>query len=330
MAALPYMQFYVADYLADTAHLTTEEHGAYLLLLFSYWQTGKPLKADRLASIARLPNERWTNVEQTLGEFFHISKGTWTHFRVEADLDKVNQKSRNNSEAGKASARARALAKQSLAEPDPTNVGTNAERSFNHARSRDTDTDTDTDQHQKTRSPQSADHVDFDHFWKLYPRKVGKQAAMKSWAKLKPDLILFAEIEQALFVAKRSPDWLKSAGQFIPHPSVWLNGRRWEDEQDPAAALPYEQIADAYNEICGAVFLRCESMTPQRMQLVRTVALQEIAGKQRFLEGGLDYWRRFFAAAAQSKSWAGQNSRGIIADFDFVLRNAATVFEAKP
>lgn len=149
MAALPYMQFYVADYLADTAHLTTEEHGAYLLLLFSYWQTGKPLKADRLASIARMSNERWTNVEQTLSEFFHVSKGTWTHFRVEADLEKVNTKSRNNSEAGKASARARALAKQALADSYSTNVATNAERSFNHARSRDTDTDTDTEQNQK-------------------------------------------------------------------------------------------------------------------------------------------------------------------------------------
>lgn len=185
-------------------------------------------------------------------------------------------------------------------------------------------------QNQKTRSTPSAEHVDFDQFWKLYPRKVGKQAALKAWNKLKPDMILFAEIERALEIGKRSPDWLKSAGQYIPHPSVWLNGRRWEDEADPTSALPFEEIAEAYNEICGAVFSRCEAMTPQRMQLVRSVAAQEVAGKRRFLEGGLDYWRRFFAAAAQSKSWAGQNARGFIADFDFVLRNATTVFEAKP
>lgn len=185
-------------------------------------------------------------------------------------------------------------------------------------------------QHQKPRSPASAEHVDFDQFWKLYPRKVGKQAALKAWAKLKPDMILFAEIERALEIAKRSPDWLKSAGQYIPHPSVWLNGRRWEDEQDPTVALPFEEIAEAYNEICGPVFRRCEAMTPERMQLVRTVAVQEVRGRRRFLDEGLDYWRRFFTAAAQSKSWAGQNARGLIADFDFVLRNATTVFEAKP
>lgn len=160
MAALPYMQLYVADYLADTAHLTTEEHGAYLLMLFSYWQTGKPLRADRLASVSRLSNERWTDVEQTLKEFFHVSKGVWTHFRVEADLEKVGKTSKNNSEAGKASARARALAKQQLEEAISTSVPTFVEqpyqRNANHTRSGDTDTETDTkakqDQNQKTSS----------------------------------------------------------------------------------------------------------------------------------------------------------------------------------
>jgi uncharacterized protein YdaU (DUF1376 family) len=159
MAALPYMQLYVADYLADTAHLTTEEHGAYLLLLFSYWQTGKPLRADRLASVSRLSNERWTNVEQTLKDFFHVKSGYWTHFRVESDLEKVASKSKKNSEAGKNSAKARALIKQALEEDESTNVETNVEetlqRNVNHT---DTDTDTDTkhiDQKPRVQKPKS-------------------------------------------------------------------------------------------------------------------------------------------------------------------------------
>lgn len=155
MAALPYMQLYVADYLADTAHLTTEEHGAYLLLLFSYWQTGKPLRADRLASISRLTSERWTDVERTLKEFFHVSKTEWTHFRVEADLEKVASKQKQNSDAGKASAKARALAKQQLEDEASTDVQTGVDdplqRNVNH-----TDTDTDTED-QKPLSPQNGD-----------------------------------------------------------------------------------------------------------------------------------------------------------------------------
>ena len=29
---------------------------------------------------------------------------------------------------------------------------------------------------------------------------------------------------------KESAQWSKDNGQFIPHPTTWLNGRRWEDE----------------------------------------------------------------------------------------------------
>ena len=146
MAALPYMQLYVADYLADTQHLTTEEHGAYLLLLFNYWQTGRPLRKDRLSFVARMFNERWPSVEKALKEFFHDDGENWVHFRVEADLASVNSKSKTNSAAGKASAKARsekkaeatALAALALA----TNVSTKRQRNVNHT---DTDTDTDTD-----------------------------------------------------------------------------------------------------------------------------------------------------------------------------------------
>lgn len=174
MAALPYMQLYVADYLADTTHLTTEQHGAYLLLLFSYWQTGKPLKVERLASIARLSNERWTDVERALKDFFHVSKTEWVHFRVEADLEKVASKQRKSSDAGKASAKARALAKQQLGEEELTDVQRTLQRTFNHARSRDTDTDTEEDQKLLSlgdaNDAKTAERIPYDEIRKLYAK----------------------------------------------------------------------------------------------------------------------------------------------------------------
>lgn len=107
MAALPYMQLYVADYLADTMHLTTEEHGAYLLLIFNYWQTGKPIPVSRLARIARLTNDRWTDVERTLSEFFIERDGEWMHERIERDLEALHATQAQRIAAGKASAEAR-------------------------------------------------------------------------------------------------------------------------------------------------------------------------------------------------------------------------------
>lgn len=223
MAALPYMQFYVADYLADTSHLTTEEHGAYMLLLFSYWQTGKPLRIDRLATVARIPNDRWPSVAETLSEFFHVTETHWVQFRVEADLEAVNSKVVTASNAGKASARAKALKKQQELNDRSTDVADLLQRNVNH-----TDTDTDTDKNTKSSSP-AADDL-FPKFWKLYPNKKGKAAAEKAWKKLKVTDDLFTLIAQGLAKQCASQAWLKYSGQFIPHPATWLNGKRWEDE----------------------------------------------------------------------------------------------------
>ncbi|ECY6147774.1 DUF1376 domain-containing protein [Salmonella enterica subsp. enterica serovar Bron] len=103
MAALPYMQLYIADYLADTMHLSTEEHGAYLLLMFNYWQTGRAIPKSRLAKIARLDNERWISVEESLSEFFIDNGEEWIHERIEQDLASVHAKLEQRSAAGKAS-----------------------------------------------------------------------------------------------------------------------------------------------------------------------------------------------------------------------------------
>jgi hypothetical protein len=64
----------------------------------------------------------------------------------------------------------------------------------------------------------------FDRFWKIYPRRTGKGAAEKAWAKATlrtpPDDIL-GKLEK--YAWPEDP-------QFIPHPSTWLNQKRWEDE----------------------------------------------------------------------------------------------------
>lgn len=74
----------------------------------------------------------------------------------------------------------------------------------------------------------------FDRFWKLYPRKIGKGNAEKAWKKLRVTQPLFDKICSALSAQVASPDWMKDGGQFIPYPATWLNGKRWEDELNPA------------------------------------------------------------------------------------------------
>lgn len=78
----------------------------------------------------------------------------------------------------------------------------------------------------------------FDDFWKAYPKKVSKANALKAWKKLKPNDDLVREILSALEEQKQSSQWQKDNGQFIPYPATWLNGRRWEDEQQTVSSLP--------------------------------------------------------------------------------------------
>jgi hypothetical protein len=68
----------------------------------------------------------------------------------------------------------------------------------------------------------------FEQFWKAYPRKIGKQAALKSWIRQrgKPPI---ADVIAAIEEQKRTEQWQKNGGEFIPHPSTWINQGRWED-----------------------------------------------------------------------------------------------------
>lgn len=83
---------------------------------------------------------------------------------------------------------------------------------------------------QKRSSGQKPEHPHFAAFWQAYPRKIARPNAATAFAKIDPDESLLAKMHSAVEWQSKSESWLKEAGQFIPHPATWLNGRRWEDE----------------------------------------------------------------------------------------------------
>lgn len=70
---------------------------------------------------------------------------------------------------------------------------------------------------------------EFESFWKEYPEKIGKGKAYDSWKKLsttqkeKCVVQIKLQVENKHFTNKRGED-------YIPHPTTWLNQKRWEDE----------------------------------------------------------------------------------------------------
>ncbi len=88
MSKRPWMPLYIGDYLGDTTHLSTAEHGCYLLLIMHYWEHGKLPCGDRaLARIARVEPEWWSRSYRTVMQQFFTPE--WKHKRIEIELKKV-------------------------------------------------------------------------------------------------------------------------------------------------------------------------------------------------------------------------------------------------
>lgn len=86
----------------------------------------------------------------------------------------------------------------------------------------------------------------FEKFWAAYPRKIGKKKAKAIWEKLNPDETLVNKIIEAISAQGESVQWKKDGGVFIPHPSTWLNGERWNDEMK---TTQNQQKANKYSKV---------------------------------------------------------------------------------
>lgn len=82
----PWMPLYVGDYLRDTRHLTTLQHGAYLLLLMEYWTKGKlPSSSAELRRITGMDDKQWRRNCQAIASMFSPD---WQQDRMERELKK--------------------------------------------------------------------------------------------------------------------------------------------------------------------------------------------------------------------------------------------------
>jgi hypothetical protein len=83
----------------------------------------------------------------------------------------------------------------------------------------------------------------FDCFWNAYPRKINKGFSRSVFAKIKPSEETLQKMLSAIDKQKRSDQWKEV--KYIPHPSSWLNGERWEDEESTGKP--------SFNPLAGAI-----------------------------------------------------------------------------
>jgi uncharacterized protein YdaU (DUF1376 family) len=122
MSERPFMQLYVSDFVGDTLQLSTEQIGAYMLILMAMWNAGGRLPDDdaKLARVARLSLKRWRTISGDLLTFFERESGEIGHKRLTRELHKAQGKSEARAAAGARGGAATAL--KTKAHP-PANAG---------------------------------------------------------------------------------------------------------------------------------------------------------------------------------------------------------------
>jgi uncharacterized protein YdaU (DUF1376 family) len=100
-----WMPLYIGDYIADTMHLNTEQHGAYLLLLMTAWNRGGRLPSDetQLALICRADRKAWGRIRGAVLPFFEPEGDYLIQPRLVAEYEravKLNDKQKANGAKG--------------------------------------------------------------------------------------------------------------------------------------------------------------------------------------------------------------------------------------
>ncbi|WP_103171575.1 DUF1376 domain-containing protein [Paracoccus sp. SY] len=231
MSSTPFMQLYPADYLADTMDLTTEQHGAYLLILMTMWQHDAKLPSDikKLARIARLSPAKFRPVWEEISRFFIEADGFITNARLTKERKKAHEKSAKRAIAGSAGGKAKALKDKATAD---SNCHANAMASSSDTRDQ-------IEERKEAKASSSAKPTvpgpSFDDFWAVWPLgKIAKQDAAKAFKKL--------SAESRRLAIDRAPAWAAQWRRDHPHanpihPARYLNGTRWTDEIQPTLTL---------------------------------------------------------------------------------------------
>ncbi|MET2828944.1 YdaU family protein [Mesorhizobium shangrilense] len=265
MSAAPYLPLFIDAYVADTTHLSTQEHGAYLLLLMSMWRhNGSVPNDDRdLARITRLSTQRWRKVKARLMPLLLIDGQSLSQKRLKKEWDYVSSIREKNAANG---------AKGGRPKRQEINGLEKATGSFSVIPNESPHTQTQTQSGFQIENPPPEEVAVFSILWKEWPDAERPDAgpyAEKLFYKLpdneqrqavkaapafvrcmqarKKPLLLIPFLKQRLFVEFYGAPDVDEKGRFVITPTrpewdAWLNDTRRQLGDDIAQSMLNQRV----------------------------------------------------------------------------------------
>jgi len=170
----------------------------------------------------------------------------WPVFRKEIDLQMAayNTRIENGNKGGRPSKKT----ENNRTKPNETENNRTETENNRNPQEQEQEQEQDKEQEQEHEKTRAREDPQFDQFWKAYPRKEDKQAARKAWNRIRPGPEKVAAMMAALEKQKRSDQWTRDGGQFIPYACKWLNHERWKDESTAPAQIRPAVAAQDYDQ----------------------------------------------------------------------------------
>lgn len=215
-----FVQLHIGDFIGDTLDMDATEIGAYWLLLLAHYKNGVmgiPSDEAKLRRITRINDRRiWARVKDVILSKFTEKDGWLTNGRVIEEIKKRTKKPAKSEP--KVSELTHDLENESVRKSEDKSLELNETQKHNLK--------------PITNNPFKKEKIqkekgDFEEFWKLCPRRVGKGDAEAKYWKAREEVsreFLLAAIEAHAKECKGRDQ------QYIPHPGTWLHQKRYHDE----------------------------------------------------------------------------------------------------
>lgn len=228
-----YFEFYSGDYQRDTADLSLAEHGAFLMLLATYYSTERPIPAGNptLFRLVRAMDKiEQDAVISVADRFFPISPDDNMRHNARADREILKARaridvSRNNGKKGGRPLKQTEtqLDTQRVSGMEPSGVPASKAPHTPHAIQEERSKSLEQPAARKTASR-------FEEFWNAYPIKKGRAESEAKWKAKGYDTIADRIIADVKRRVNEDRQWIDG---YAPHGSTYVNARGWEDDIEP-------------------------------------------------------------------------------------------------